>query len=298
MLAADRRELSIEWIEGVQRIPLAWAKMHFGEAPLFAPEDGPRCTSLHLAEGRFVSRRTLGLAYLSQRMDREERHDLRLAKITERLAGAQGRRGVRGAVRTRLVNELKSKTERLSPEAWEQVDAAAATLRAKRRRRPLKGDPPQSTRWALLRGRVNEPRLTSAEVLRRLSASWLEKPASIRPSGLSPSSSAVAPRSDHPELDLRVLRPRPGRARGHKLVWGDGDDRRTALAALFGEGAACRLLIEIWSAGAVTARQEVATARGRRPGDLFLVCPVTGGRVLKLHLREGRFASAQAQRLR
>lgn len=297
-LDRDRGAVLLKWLGGMQDVPLSWAALRYGFTPLFAPEDGPRCTRLYRQNSRFAARQTLGLAYVCQFMSAEERAELRLAKVVERLEGSAGRQRVRRARRARLLDELRVNAHRLNDAAWAQLDAEAERTRARRRRRPLKSDGRMSTRWALLRGRISEPRFTSAEVLQRLNGPP-DMPIVHPARGLIPVSCEPAPKRNAAELDVRLLRARPGRARGHKLSWGAGADGRVVLAAILGEGSARRLALEIWTGdGMAVARQEIAVTGGRRAGDVFLSCPATGRRVLKLYLRVDRFASREAQRLR
>ena len=119
----------------------------------------------------------------------------------------------------------------------------------------------------------------------------------LEASALPPFDGPVARKASVPELDIRRLRPRRGLPRGYKLSWGVENAEAQAFAVV--DEAAGILRLEIWSGsgGKMFARQSITLVKGRRRGDMFCQCPVSGRRCVKLYLRQGRFASPQAQAL-
>lgn len=259
------------------------------------PVRGKPVRTLYLAQGRFVSRQAARIAYPSQGRTAEEGLLARADALAGQLSVA-GKGAVRGRNRERLVlsatgllHQLRA-TDLVGDEYF-RLNYAVGTSRAAgkrkvRKRRLRVADPSNGTKAALYRGRTQAPKSSVGEIrerARRIDRAG-DEPKLPRPA-------AASTLEDYPELDLRLLRVRRGFAAGQTLLWSRPGGRCLLVQTLIDERA---LQLVIMSAD---SRQFIQLAKGQRAGDLFALCPVSGRRTVKLHWRNGRFASRQAQRL-
>jgi hypothetical protein len=286
-----------------QTVGLARVKLKFGDRLHFVcPVSGRRCSRLYFKDGLFASREAHGLAYQSQRQDRDERLAARARKIARRIEGDDVGGPARGRNRASLLRRLEAATNDLvgvgetPSELVALVDREHELGIARRRRvRPRPGDSPMLMRSALQAGRTHAIPITSTaiqSILTRRLADQAQQPSpdlDLPPMGIDA----------RPQLDIRRLKPIQGYARGHRMIW-PSDGRRDGLQVL---GRLTKLGLDSWRldlwiddlAGEICHGQQVPIiiTAGRR--EMLMVCPVMGTRHRKLYYRAGRFASAAAQ---
>jgi hypothetical protein len=305
----DTTTLLLSWVWAGRTfelsIQLTRIKRRFGFAPAFVcPETGDRCLSLYYLDGRFASRRALGLAYTSQLQSPEERLHARAEQLIERIEGSADRGAARGANRLRLLGQLRG----LLPQLVASGSSAAGALRVldiedwrdrarRARQRPTPSASPMLCRVALQAGRRLSPKWGSQEMVARINQAFgAASPPNVRPIRRAP-----AILEQHAELDVRAFRRKAGYGTGQKLAWPIAGEPSglVVMGCLDGGGGGGErlLLARLDPDRKVTPLQAIAMQHGKYAGDVFFVCPVSGASRRKLYYRGGYFASASAQRL-
>jgi hypothetical protein len=225
-----------------------------------------------------------------------DRATRRTENLLTRLNGGAEKGPSRGRVRKALVEDLFLRSrdssrgdadvlpaiQREAERRWRGRDAVDA----------VRNDPMQ---WALRLGRQVGYRMASWELARRIEQimSLGEIPA------VDHIKAKPLPIAGHPMIDIRFLAPQERRANARRLAWYlESGDRLEMLTSITGEADN----LELWIVGgpqalAFPTRQVIKLAYGEKRRDLFMLCPVTGKRCLKLYFRNGAFASREAQHL-
>lgn len=295
------------WVSGSglgnpQTIALAWGTTPFGRSPfLICPVTGTRRRTLYLVEGQLVSRSAGRLTYRSQHTDTVSRLQERKHKVMARVSGDDGKRAPLGEAKNRRLRELAKIRWELRNRGVEADDILRFLWAHPPRRpdapkprvRPPRHLPRMSTRRALLEGRKGDPK-PSREIVRFLDETFKR--------GCKPprfNAAHTPARLEHfPELDIRPLRPRKGLARALKLRWApDRNGDAVELRGMITKDQRRLVLIGFDDAVPKFVKQEIQLVKGRRRGDLFMICPINGTRHVKLYFRDGYFASRKAQRL-
>jgi hypothetical protein len=302
-LKAQVRQLNSDQLEirvdgETHLVTLASKAMTFGATRyLVCPASGALRGALFLKDGQLLSKEQHGLAYLSQRQSASERLSTRAeAKLAE-LEGRETGKPARAGRRATLEAWFEANKQRLDEAYLVRLDALARKHPVRPRRRAKPETPRLSMLMGMIHGSSDRYAMRSHSIIDRLDEA--ETPIPLPSGGLAPLTLRRVEQRCAPELDIRQLKPRRGRAAGHKLVWPDPDIDLAVLVALRTDAEGEHLLLEVWRADGLQlyGRQRITVVRGARHEDRFMLCPVTGRRCTKLFRRGGRFASASAQRL-
>lgn len=300
----DDDSISIVWKaeeRKQQTVQLDRVHIGFGRRPYFVcPFTGARCLVLyfHIA---FASAESLGLSRASRTAGRVVRWRAVANRAEARLTGSDGRPPARGRARSAAVRKLQKLgvTSSVAAAAISEV-ASAEVARLRRQHRHHGGNGTYSTAAALQAGSKAQPSLTSRAIVAYLS-SRLGEPAT---DAGSPVHDRVGLISDYPALDIRELEKtwlldEDGHW-GAVLAWPGGAEAPLTvyLMASFDILDRPALYLEADMAGQVLQQTiELERSRPGTPRRWFMRCPVTAVRKELLYFREGRFASAKAQRL-
>ena len=266
----------------------------FGFATYFARPDGKgRCTALYLVDDEFVSRDPSKLSYASQRLGPAARKRKTAAKLADRISKSPQREATSTSRRAGRVRKL----EGLAAFHDEQTRAELAREQERAARR-VQSDRALARKTPNLGVRVPllEAWAQAADVIDTLGGAVL-----VPAAGLPRLASKLGPKRGAPELQIRRLM-KDGVVPSSCRQWGEGENALVVFVSpdpKDQEQMTLRLDICVGCpARRLIGRQIVQLKGGKRKGDLFFRCPVTGERALTLYFREGRFASAFAQKLR
>jgi hypothetical protein len=290
-------------------IELDQAKLRNGDRIYFYdPSTGERTSTLYLVGDQLASLKTLGLRTVSRRGREAERLQAQIDTIRDRLEGREGFGKARGARRERLVEQLAGLT---SASLHKPLEVMALEhrrhVRAKRPWRSRQGEGPTSTVRALAAGDAatleSERELFEAIVAPTL-AVFLSATGPDRCAPTDPDSPILIV-EDQPALDLRAL----GRhwdltkASLHwaKLVWPSnlmGGARHFLLVLDMTTPPPLLLVQRFHDAEPVSSQTIMLVKSASSVAPRWqMVCPASGAHCDILYLRDGRFASAKAQRL-
>lgn len=297
-LSSDRARVTIvqEGRRHLYPLDLAELPTPRGVQMMFiCPLSGRRSRVLYWDGESLGCSKALNLAFTSQSQSPIRRAAVR----KDRLVDAIQRPQLGKARRLRLIGQLQATVEMLSNSDEPHIEALIAIEdartherdRSRRDRRPV---PVQSTKAALRAGRE---RSRYASDFIRADLDRMAK-AAVLPTVSQTKALKVAPLDGFPELDIRELRSGQGRARAMRLIWPDDGGGRPLNVRLRIDAKRNRLLIHYFDRlGTSDEMQIVALAGGHRPGDRFMICPVSGERKLRLYYRAGRFAGRKPQQL-
>jgi len=266
---------------------------------------GKAVSTLYFDDDQFWSRHALQHPYTS-RAGPEERANLEAGKLGRRLIGTDGRGPARGQNRTRLARHLIALSHvgaildrPVVLAINKQMGGGGAAQKHKPRRIP----DAIATRTAAKRRRKKgyvSPSIIISGMLEEIR--WTRKRIPASPAGyVLPASIDFNDR--YPCLSLRELTSLMPKAEGE--IWAEALrwDLPTvgALEAWIGvdrHPGRRFAVIRLWSGDADRVQQIVEIVQGAQKNPKkYFVCPVTGVKTEALYFREGRFASARAQRL-
>jgi hypothetical protein len=266
-----------------------------GGLPWFVcPLSGGRVRTLYFDGERLGGRKALGLAYSSQSRSQKTRLHDRKARVIEALSNPRLQLKRRQAL-IGLLEDLVAKLDVVDGyvlDALEALNEENEHLKAQRRRRHAGGHPPpMSTAAAITAGRRGRAKVLTSHAI----GLHLRQQAKLqRQESLDALKAPLDELGAYPELDLRAFRLGQGVASGLRLLWPSGRGGPSVEILTYLDTKRSWLVVENFRE-ATAPLQVINLLDGAH--QKFFACPVTGKRCLKLYFREGRFASAEAQRL-
>ena len=271
------------------KTPTGGQQIHF-----ICPTSGQRCRVLFVDGDRVGTSRALGLAYPSQSRSPRRRAADRQERLIEQVSNPHIKQKRRAEL-THKLDEVAALLKGTDEESWQAavvLEDQRVSLRASRRRVRVLHPPTMSSRAAMMEGRRVGNRATSAAICRALDY-YVWVGLSIEPPCRPPTSLETA--SAYPFLDIRDFEIGQGHAPGRLLVWPDTLEGSLYIRTRLDDQ---RQRLLVCADGQDRHRvQVIELAVGRRKGDRFMLCPVTGQRHLRLYFRGGRFAGRAAQHL-